>query len=247
MSYQTEEQQVEQLKEWWKDNGTPLIVGAVLGLSGFAGWKYWNEEQVIAQTNASDSYLAVATAIEKDDNEALIKSSTLTKTEHPDSSYAVLAAFQLAKQAVNESKLDEAVVELEWILTNHASSDLAPTAKIRLARILIAQDKAEKALTYLNFSKESSYAEVANLVKGDALLALGKEAEALEAYQAASDAGKLTTNHPTLKMKIASLKVADVELDDSEKMIDTESDAKPEPIGEESNDDQKEEIEEGTE
>ena len=213
MSYQTEEQQVEQLKEWWKDNGTPLIVGAVLGLSGFAGWKYWNEEQVVSQTKASDSFLKVATALEKDDQELLASSSATVKADFPDSSYAVLSALQLAKQAVSNNKLDVAVMELEWILKSHSTSDLAATAKIRLARILIAQNKAEEALTHLNFAKESSYFEMASLVKGDALLALGKDSEALEAYQAANNIGKITANHPTLKMKIAALKTTDIDLE----------------------------------
>ena len=207
VSYQTEEQQVEQLKEWWNDNGTPLIVGAVLGLSGFFGWKYWNEEQVIIQNKASDSFLVVTDALDKNKSEDIANASQSVKSDFPDSNYAVLSAFQLAKQAVKNNELEQAITELEWVLTNHPGSDLASIAKIRIARVLIAQDKAEKALSYLNFTKDSGYVEMANLVKGDAFLSLGKETEALEAYQSASSAGKLTANHPTLKMKIASLQV----------------------------------------
>ncbi len=215
MSYQTEEQQVEQLKEWWKDNGTPLIVGAVLGLSGFAGWKYWNEEQIITQTKASDSFLIVTKALDTEKNEEVSRSSQSVKDGFPDSSYAILSAFQLAKQAVKDNQLDKAVIELEWVLDNHASSNLSSIAKIRMARVLIAQNKAEKAMSYLDFAKKSGFAEMANMVKGDALLSLGKETEALEAYQAANNAGKLTANHPTLKMKIASLQAPTFDLDEA--------------------------------
>ena len=39
--YETEEQQVEAVKKWWKENGVSLIVGVVMGLSAIAGWKYY--------------------------------------------------------------------------------------------------------------------------------------------------------------------------------------------------------------
>ena len=32
--YTTEEQQVEVIKEWWKENGTSVIAGTVIGLVG---------------------------------------------------------------------------------------------------------------------------------------------------------------------------------------------------------------------
>jgi len=224
VSNQTEEQQIEQLKEWWNDNGTPLIVGAVLGLSGFFGWKYWTEEQIMTQNRASDSFLVVTDALDKENVDDIANVSQSVKSDFPDSNYAVLSAFQLAKQAVKNNQLDLAITELEWVLTNHSGSDLAPIAKIRIARVLIAQDKAEKALSYLVFSKDSGYAEMANLIKGDAFLSLGKETEALEAYQSASNAGKLTANHPTLKMKIASLQTPafDLQEDSVNKMTDSE-------------------------
>lgn len=240
VSYQTEEQQVEQLKEWWKDNGTPLIVGAVLGLSSFAGWKYWNEEQVVVQTKASDSFITVSKALDEGNDAEIASSSQAVKTQYPDSSYAVLSAFQLAKQAVKENQLDKAVAELEWVLTNHASSDLTSIAKIRIARVLIAQDKAEKALTYLNFTKDSGYAEMANLVKGDAFLSLGKESEALEAYQTASNKGNLTANHPTIKMKIASLQVPAFEIEEAADNKAMESDVTDTNVGEAENNELKE-------
>jgi predicted negative regulator of RcsB-dependent stress response len=78
-----------------------------------------------------------------------------------------------------------------------------------LARILIAQEKAEQALPLLQFDNESGYFEVASMVKGDALFALGKKPEALEAYQAADNLGQATSSHPTLKLLIEELAAVD--------------------------------------
>lgn len=212
MSYQTEEQQIEQLKDWWKENGTSLLVGAALGLSGFFGWKFWNEKQVIEQESASNLYVSMTEYIGKEDTSKLIENANLVKAKHPDSSYAILASFHLVKVAVEEKKYDEAAAELKWIIDNHKGNELTDIAKIRLARILIAQQKAEQALALLTFSDDSGYFELANLVKGDAFSALNKKQEALEAYQLAANVGKTTANHSTLNIKIDELKLSELEL-----------------------------------
>jgi len=205
VSNQTEEQQIEQLKDWWKENGTPLMVGAALGLSGFFGWKFYTEEQIAYQEAASTLYISVTEELEKDDKGPLIKNANAVKNNFPDSSYAILSVFHLAKIAVDKADLDSASEELNWVLENHGGSELASIAKIRLARILIAQKKAKQAIELLDFDSDSGYFEVANLIKGDALLALGNKAEALEAYNAANNAGKTTASHPTLKLLIDDL------------------------------------------
>lgn len=215
MSNLTEEQQVEQLKEWWKDNGTPLIIGAVLGLSGFFGYRYWTEQQVAYQESASNLYVQVTEQLESADKTKLAEAAKEVMGQYPDSSYAILSAFHLAKIAVDEKNLDKAAAELSWVLDNHASNELSNIAKIRMARILIAQEKAEQALPLLQFENESGYFEVASMVKGDALLALGKKPEALEAYQAADNLGQATSSHPTLKLLIEELAAVDKVVEDS--------------------------------
>jgi predicted negative regulator of RcsB-dependent stress response len=205
VSNQTEEQQIEQLKEWWKDNGTPLMIGAVLGLSGFFGWKYWTEAEIAYQESASNLYAGVAEQLELDDSALLPEKAEAVKAQYPDSSYAILSAFHLAKIAVEQEDLDKAAAEFTWVIDNHNSSELADIAKVRLARVLVAQEKTELALTYLNFDSDSGYFEIANLIKGDALMAIGDKAGALEAYKAADNAGKVTANHATLKLKIEAL------------------------------------------
>jgi len=225
VAYQTEEQQVEQLKEWWKENGTPLMVGAVLGLSGFFGWKYWSEEQRAAQSAASDLYMTVSEEIGKPDTAKLIENANAVKSKYPDSSYAILSAFHLAKQAVDSDKIDDAIAELNWVINNHNGNELVAIAKIRLARIYVTQQKAEQALTLISFDSESGYAEIASLIKGDALIVLDRKTEALEAYKAANAAGKVTANHSTLKLMIDELTVSETIFSDSDSDSDEMADA----------------------
>ncbi|WP_168204163.1 YfgM family protein [Aliikangiella coralliicola] len=209
MSYDTEEQQVEKLKEWWSDNGTPLIVGAVLGLAGFGGWKYWTEQEVAYQEAASDLYIKVTDSLKTEEKEGLTENALAVKSQYPESSYAILAAFQLAKQAVEADDLSKAVAELTWVVDNHAGNELAAIAKIRLARIFIQQDKAQQALTLVSLDEESGYYTLASLVKGDALMALERKTEALEAYKVASADTAISARHPSLQVKIDELNKTD--------------------------------------
>jgi predicted negative regulator of RcsB-dependent stress response len=205
VSYETEEQQVEALKDWWKENGTPLVVGAILGLAGFGGWKYWNQQQITYQENASDLFSKVTEILKTEDKKGLAESAQAVKENYPDSSYAILAALQLAKLSVDANELDKAATELNWVVTNHASNELAIAAKIRLARIFIQQEKAAEALALVTLEEDSGYYALASLVKGDALLALGKNEEALTAYKAASLDLAIAARHPSLQLKIDEL------------------------------------------
>jgi len=223
VSNQTEEQQIEQLKEWWKDNGTPLMIGAVLGLSGFFGWKYMTEKEVSYQESASNLYVSVTEELTKEDKSGLAEKAQSVKEQYPDSSYAILSAFHLAKIAVEENDLDKAAAEFNWVINNHKGNELAPIAKLRLARIYIAQKKAEQALSLLSFSADSGYFEVASLIKGHALNAMDKKAEALEAYRAADNAGNVTANHPTLKLAIEELAASEIGLIEQNTAVETET------------------------
>ncbi|WP_444995117.1 YfgM family protein [Aliikangiella sp. IMCC44359] len=209
MSYDTEEQQVEKLKEWWSENGTPLIIGAVIGLAGFAGWKYWTEKEVAHQAAASDLYMKVTEVLKSEDKTGLAESAKAVKSQYPKTSYAILSSFQLAKLAVDANELSKAAAELTWIIDNHPDNELTPVAKIRLARIFIQQDKAADALPLVKVDKESGYSALASLVEGDALLALDKKDQALAAYKIAMADVDMVAKHPSLQFKIDQLSASE--------------------------------------
>lgn len=247
MSYETEEQQVEALKEWWKENGTPLVVGAILGLAGFAGWKYWNQQQVSYQENASDLYNQVSETLKTEDKKGLAESAMAVKKDYPESSYAILSSFHLAKLAVDENDLDKAAVELNWIIDNHQGNEMVSMAKIRLARILIEQDKASDALPLVKMDEDSGYYALASLVKGNALIALDKPEEALIAYKVASADLEIAARHPSLQLKIDELTASnslisktEIETTDTQESNDSEeAETKVEPKTEQATEESK--------
>ena len=198
--YSTEEQQAEAIKRFFRENGISLALGILVGLGGLYGWKAYNQNQITTAEKASDSY---TTLVESDD---VLSSADAFISENKDTNYATLAAFVAAKDAVEAKKLDVASEKLSWVVSNTPNTELKAIAITRLARIQIAQTKYDDALTTLNAPLPEAFnANVAEL-KGDIYSEQGNKDQARTAYQAAIDAGGLTSN-PLLQIKLDDLAV----------------------------------------
>ncbi|WP_429039376.1 YfgM family protein [Aeromonas media] len=200
--YTTEEQQVEVIKSWWKENGTSVLAGTVIGLVGLFGWRYYNELQQTNQEAASQAYNAMTAQLAKGDDAALEQAKSFI-TAHQGDAYAELAALQLAAAAVKAGKLDLAAEQLTQVAANGDES-IKPIAALRLVRVLKDQGKADEALAQLGkINNDAFKAQVAE-VRGDVLLGQGKPEEARDAYQVAADAGGLQSS-AELKLKMDDL------------------------------------------
>lgn len=200
--YTTEEQQVEVIKSWWKENGTSVIAGTVLGLVGLFGWRYYNEYQQTKQEAASQAYNEITSQLTTGGDAALAQAQSFISA-HKGDSYAELAALQLAATAVKAGKLALAAEQLTQVAASGDES-IRPIAALRLARILSDQGKADEALAQLGkITSEGFKAQVAE-ARGDVLLKQGKAEEARNAYQAAADAGGLQAS-AELKLKMDDL------------------------------------------
>ncbi|MGY3943576.1 YfgM family protein [Aeromonas tecta] len=200
--YTTEEQQVEVIKSWWKENGTSVLAGTVIGLVGLFGWRYYNAHQLTSQETASQAYNEMTTQLAKGDDAALEQAKNFI-TAHKGDAYAELAALQLAGAAVKANKLDLAVEQLTDVAAN-GDEAIRPIAALRLARVLNDQGKADEALAQLGkINNDAFKAQVAE-ARGDVLLKQGKPEEARDAYQAAADAGGLQAS-AELKLKMDDL------------------------------------------
>ncbi|WP_042013192.1 YfgM family protein [Aeromonas fluvialis] len=200
--YTTEEQQVEVIKEWWKENGTSVIAGTVIGLVGLFGWRYYNQHQQETMEASSQAYNQVIEQLAKGDAAGLEQAQQFVTANKGDS-YGELAALQLAAAAVKAGKLDLAAEQLTLVATTGDDS-IKPIASLRLARVLNDQGKADEALAQLGkITSEAFKAQVAE-ARGDVLQKQGKIEEARDAYQAAADAGGLQGS-AELKLKMDDL------------------------------------------
>ncbi|EGA68113.1 hypothetical protein VISI1226_15271 [Vibrio sinaloensis DSM 21326] len=199
--YDSEEQQVEAIKDWWKENGKAVIFGAVIGLGGLFGWRYYQDSVTAAQEAASESYTKAvqALAAKGAEGEAAVQSFIDANKE---TQYAVLAALQLAKVQVEAGNLDEALAQLEWAKTATKDEAVSAVINYRLARLKAEQGDFDAAIAELSAIGDESWAGRVAELRGDILLRKGDSQAAYAAYTEAQQAGDASQ---TLQMKLDDL------------------------------------------
>lgn len=186
--YDSEEQQVEALKEWWKENGKAVLLGVVIGLGGIFGWRYYQSTHVEKQEVGSQNYNQVMAALNQQGVDAASDVQSFINA-HNQSEYAIFAAMNLAKAQAQKGQLEEALAQLTWAKSNTKDKALKSILHYRSARLLSAQQQWDNALAELNQVDDKAWAGRVSELKGDILLGKGDEAGAYNAYTQAQQSG----------------------------------------------------------
>ena len=206
--FETEEQQIEAIKKFWKENGTAIILGAVLGLGGLWGWRTYSDSVIESKEQASIEYQKVVEELSKEG--ASINPGVEFVESTDNSGYATLAALQIAKQAVERDDLDEAGKQLKWAADNSGDDVLQSVANIRLARVLKQQKNYADALSTLDSVTQKAFSAQVNEIKGDIYQAQGNIDKARVAYSTAIEEKE---NNTLVQMKLDNLASENVEGD----------------------------------
>lgn len=205
MVYETEEEQLEALRRWWSENGRAVIVGVVLAVAVVFGWRTWVQHRRAQAEGASVAYQMLLQQINSGENRKVSELGRQIIGTYPTSTYAVLTSLTMAQQAMDRKDLNAAGAQLSWAVQHAKIPELKELARVRLARVLIAQGKAQQALQQLN-DGTASFDAMIEEVKGDAYLALGKRADAYRAYnKALSGYGDVPAKQQLLRMKLDNL------------------------------------------
>lgn len=186
--YETEEQQVEALKKWWKENGTSLIVGLLVGVTALFGWRYYDNHKNVHAMQASDMYMQVMQRVSRnsvDDKTIDIHNELINKFS--DTPYAALSALALAKSEYEKKNTDAATAQLELAKKYADDEVIIQTANLRLVSVYIEQGRFDEAEALLNSSHDSAYDAKYEELRGDLYLAKGDTAQARMAYDKAID------------------------------------------------------------
>ncbi len=185
--YNNDEQQAEAIKNWIKENGRAVLLGAAIGLVGMFGWRYYNEYHQGKMEAASAAYDLVIKELDQNKDKAFPAVSEFV-SNYSGSAQGDLAALQLASAAVKAGKLDVAVTQLQTV-ADKGNAAVKPIAAIRLARVLGEQGKFADAQKRLDSVTQKAYKAVVAEVRGDLYLQQGDKNKALAAYQDAVAAG----------------------------------------------------------
>ena len=207
--HDTEEEQVEALKAWWKENGKSMITGSILGAVLIVGWDFWQKHQNEEATEASTLYQQVLESSETDKPEASEKSSTELIQQFPSSHYAKYAKLMQAKLKVKAGDIAGAKEILQALL-QQKDEKIQNVARIRLVRLMLASKEYEKGLQVISEadpSKTESFSGIYDELTGDLYVALNRTSEARTSYQKAIRTSKGT---PLLQMKLDDITATEV-------------------------------------
>ena len=199
--YKTEEEQVQAIKQWWKDNAVSLIAGIAIGAIVLGGYKYWTGSKQNQAKQASVIYSEILSS--KSDK---AKNTELLKSDYSGTPYAALATLLLAKDNVSASEYDKATSQLIWVVDNNHDESVQHIAQQRLARVYLSQNKiadAEKLVAGVKASGfESGYSEI----RGDINLAKNLPTQAKENYRLAlTSLEQGDKRYDIIKMKLDDL------------------------------------------
>jgi|UniRef100_UPI004047FC78 predicted negative regulator of RcsB-dependent stress response len=187
MAYDLEEQeQIEQLKAWWRKYGALTLGLLTLALAAVLGWQSWNWYQGQQASQARGYFEALERAKQEGGADAIprvLAAMGTLQTEFPDTDYAGRAALLAAQSLQQGGDLTAAQAILVW-LSNSKHTALAPVAKIRLAGLLLDQQQYEQALNALQSPAPSFEALFADR-RGDIFAAQGESQKALEQWRLA--------------------------------------------------------------
>lgn len=200
-----EEEQVEALKRWWKENGTSIIAGVILGLAGIFGWNAWQNHQRVQAERASSLYGQLLDAVEGRQYplvEGIVQRLT---TEFGSTAYADFAHLLAAKAALAQKNVENAKKHLGQLLTAGKDVNFRHLARLRLARVHLAAGHPQdglKLLTSPDAGDPGSFSGQYEEIKGDLYVALGQLQQAAAAYRKAIELGR---DYGYIKMKLNDL------------------------------------------
>lgn len=182
MEQYSDDERVEDLKKWWRENGLSIMFGIGLGLVAIWGWRYWTAYRNDQAVQASVAYEAFVDAVEKPDLAQAAQRSQTLLADFPKSTYATFAKLRLGKVAVEQGDLPLATQHLQWVVDNAPLSELRDIAQLRLARVLFASGKNAEAEKLLGRIETASLSVEREELRGDLALAAHDPAKARTAY-----------------------------------------------------------------
>ncbi len=193
-----EQEQIEEIKAWWKQYGGLVILVAVvtvLTVGAVRGWSYYQNKQGL---EAGELYTQLQGAVGASEPKKVQDIAAVITDRYARTGYAAFAALAAAKAAFDGGDLAAAKTRLQWVVDNAREVETRDIARLRLAAVLLDEKKYDDALKLVDAPHADSLSALYADLEGDVLVAQGKPQEARAAYQLALDKSAGKSNYAAL-------------------------------------------------
>jgi len=180
-----EQEQLDQLKTFWKQYGnlvTWLLIAVLAAYAAWNGWNYWQREQAVKAGAMFDQLDKAAQAGDADQAGRIFGDM---KERFPRTAFTQQGGLLAAKVQFEKGQADAALVSLAWVGSNAAEAEYQTVARLRAAGVLLDQKKYDDALKQLDGASAPEFAALVADRRGDVLLAQGKADDAKAAFNKA--------------------------------------------------------------
>ena len=177
-----EQEQLDQLKTFWKQYGnlvTWLLIAVLAAYAAWNGWNYWQRDQAVKAGAMFDQLDKAAQAGDADQAGRIFADM---KERFPRTAFTQQGGLLAAKVQFDKGQADAAAASLTWVGANAAEDEYKTVAHLRLAGLLLDQKKYDEALKQLDGAVAKEFEALVADRRGDVLLAQGKPEDAKAAY-----------------------------------------------------------------
>ncbi|MEJ8851465.1 tetratricopeptide repeat protein [Variovorax rhizosphaerae] len=180
-----EQEQLDQIKHFWKTWGnliTSVLLVAALAFAGWNGWQYYQRNQA---AQAAALYDTLERSVEAGDPAIVERTLGEMKDRFGSTPYAQQAGLLAAKALHDKGNAEASRAALTWVAEKAVDPGYQAVARLRLAAELLDSKSYDDALKQLAGTFPKEYEALAADRKGDIYMAQGKRDEARAEYQKA--------------------------------------------------------------
>jgi predicted negative regulator of RcsB-dependent stress response len=203
---QSEKEQLEEMRQWWSDNGRYVIGGIVIGAGLLFGWNNYQSSKLVAQSEASALFESLAGHVDDGDVDDAALVADQMALDFADTSYTAQSKLGMARLYMDQNRDQDAAEVLQQLLAMSGHDELQNVGRLRLAKIMLYQDRPQEVIELLDGEGGTAFAAQYADATGDAYVAMGDFAAAEQAYQSVlADAAQGSVDRNIVQMKLIDL------------------------------------------
>lgn len=204
--YLSEKEQIQKIRQWWSENGAFVIAGLVLGIGGLTGWNFWQSWQLSQAEEAAAIYQELVATVDGGDRESAMSGLDTLLADYGRTPYADQGRLMIARLNVEQGDLATAAELLQALVDGTRDQELERIGRVRLARVLIADERADEALDALDLDRAGIFMARFHELRGDILADRGETEAAREEYGLAlADAASGVVDAQAVRLKLDAL------------------------------------------
>ncbi len=180
-----EQEQIDALKAWWKDNSNWIFVVVLIAAIAMGGWRGWQYYQNKQSSEAATLYQQFVEQLSSNDAKRVNDAAAAVMDKYAGTAYAPRAALIAAQVNEMGKDISRAKTQLQWVIDHAKEDGLKSAASLRMASILLDEKNYTGALKFLDNKHPDTFDALYADMKGDVLAVEGKTVEARAAYQQA--------------------------------------------------------------